>query len=256
MSLSLQIIDTSLLKTYSNGINVDLKKKLSALKKVKMPFKFDFYEVSASTYSSNIEGNTTSLDSFLRFISSKAIKRTKEIKEIEDLVKAYAFAKKNQLSRSNFMKTHALLSKELVIAGFRGKLRKGNVVVGGKDGITYVAIDHKELKKEFNTFFDDIEFLLAQKLSTKEVFYFASMIHLVFVKIHPFVDGNGRAARLLEKWFLSSFEGKKTWMAETEKYYWENRKAYYKNLMIGYDYESTNYKKGMNFIKMLPKSLN
>ncbi len=50
---------------------------------------------------------------------------------------------------------------------------------------------------------NDITILLKQKLSPEEIFYYASYIHLVFVNIHPFTDGNGRAARLLEKWFLA-----------------------------------------------------
>jgi len=28
------------------------------------------------------------------------------------------------------------------------------------------------------------------------------MLHIWLAQIHPFTDGNGRAARLLEKWFL------------------------------------------------------
>jgi Fic family protein len=44
--------------------------------------------------------------------------------------------------------------------------------------------------------------LLVEELSNAETLFFASYIHLTFVKIHPFQDGNGRSARLLEKWFL------------------------------------------------------
>jgi len=39
---------------------------------------------------------------------------------------------------------------------------------------------------------------------TDSELFFAALIHLVFVKIHPFDDGNGRAARLLEKWFTGN----------------------------------------------------
>lgn len=52
--------------------------------------------------------------------------------------------------------------------------------------------------------FDDIRMLLDMELTEKEVFYYASLIHLMFVHIHPFADGNGRSARLLEKWFITS----------------------------------------------------
>jgi Fic family protein len=48
-------------------------------------------------------------------------------------------------------------------------------------------------------------------LSAEEVFYFASFIHLRFVHIHPFRDGNGRAARLIEKWFIAEKLGKQFW---------------------------------------------
>jgi Fic family protein len=36
--------------------------------------------------------------------------------------------------------------------------------------------------------FEDIEDLLQKKLTNEEVFYFASLIHLKFVHIHPFAD--------------------------------------------------------------------
>ena len=42
------------------------------------------------------------------------------------------------------------------------------------------------------------------------------MIHLVFVKIHPWNDGNGRSARLMEKWFLAQKLDEKAWFIESE----------------------------------------
>ena len=225
------------------------------LKPIILPFNFDYYEASASTYSSNIEGNTTSLDSFLKYASSKAIKQTKEIKEIEELVVAYQFAKENALTKTNFLKAHKILSKSFLIPSAQGKLRKGNVVVSGKTGIVYVAVDALYLKKEFDLFLKDVEILLKQDLSIELVFYYAATIHLYFEKIHPFNDGNGRAGRLLEKWFLSHFIKEKAWMIESEKYYFENRAVYYKNLSIGFDYENCDFHKALPFLLMLPKAL-
>ncbi len=59
--------------------------------------------------------------------------------------------------------------------------------------------------------FSDISKLINETLTTPEVFYFASLLHLMFVHIHPFRDGNGRAVRLVEKWFITEKPGKEYW---------------------------------------------
>jgi Fic family protein len=250
-----KILSTALLNGYKKSLKIDLAKSIDKLKSKELPFKLDFYLASASTYSSNIEGNSTSLDSFLKYTSSKALKRTKEIKEIENLVKAYSFAKKNKLSKKNFLESHKILSKEFLVPMFRGKLRKGNVVVANNTGIVYVGIEPGLLKKEFDLFFKEIDTLLKIPLSIQETFYYASMIHVMFEKIHPFADGNGRAGRLLEKWFLSAFIPEKAWMIESEKYYFQKRNDYYKNLSIGFEYHSCDIKKSLPFLLMLPKAI-
>ena len=47
------------------------------------------------------------------------------------------------------------------------------------------------------------------------------MIHLLFVKIHPWNDGNGRSARLIEKWFIAQKLGDKAWFIQSEKNYYK-----------------------------------
>ncbi|MDP2395407.1 MAG: hypothetical protein Q8S84_00635 [bacterium] len=45
--------------------------------------------------------------------------KSKEIKEIENLIKAYKFAQNNKLNESNFLEIHKILSKTLLISSKR-----------------------------------------------------------------------------------------------------------------------------------------
>jgi Fic family protein len=95
--------------------------------------------------------------------------------------------------------------------------------------------------------------LLQSALSIEEVFFFASMIHLVFVKIHPWNDDNGRIARLIEKWFLAQRLGKKAWFVQSEKHYYQQHQLYYNNIrLLGLEYPELDYSKALPFLLMLP----
>ena len=81
----------------------------------------------------------------------------------------------------------------------------------------------------------------------------AAFIHLVFVKIHPFTDGNGRTARLLEKWFLPQKSGAKAWFFPSEKNYYQHHQTYYNHLRaLGLEYPELDYGKALPFLLMLP----
>ncbi len=219
---------------------------------------FDYYIISSSLYSSKIEGNTLDVNSFFRNWNKKTSVRKKEVKEIDTLMSAYIFASDNPLTVSNFLTTHKILSETILPTNERGKLRE--VQVGIRDTKTlrpvYLAVEPEYLKTEFDKFFNDIDILLKSDLSIHDVFYYASMLHLWTALIHPFNDGNGRSARLLEKWFLTSKIGRSAWAINTERYYWEHREEYYKNISIGFNYYALYWNRCMPFLLMLPKALN
>lgn len=252
--MRLQTGDKSLLQRYLSRVKKFLAKNYEQydFKDVELSFLVD----ASSVFSSNIEGNSIDLNTFMNYrMNGAKFKKNKEIAEIEDLVKAYEFAETHQLNEENLLRIHAILSSKFVSKSRQGKYRQEKVGVFGKYGLVYLAAPAEVLKQEMKGFCEDIEVLLKQKLSLEEAFYFASQIHLIFAHIHPFVDGNGRVARLLEKWFLSAYLGKNAWKIPAEKFYWENRPKYYANLNLGVNYYELNYKKALPFLQMLPRAL-
>ena len=137
-------------------------------------------------------------------------------------------------------------------------MRTGNMFVVTKDGkIEYVAVAPDKVKSEIKKLYADIDTLLATELSFEEVLFFASMLHLVFVKIHPFEDGNGRTSLLLEKWFIAQKSGDKAWFIQSERNYYEQHQTYYNNIRrLGLDYEELKYSEALLFLQMLPNAIN
>lgn len=86
-------------------------------------------------------------------------------------------------------------------------------------------------------------------MSKQEAIFWSLWMHLMFVLIHTFNDGNGRAARLLEKWFLTVKLGRRYWCVESEKYYWQNLAKYYKTLKLGVNYWEINFIEAKKFFK-------
>ena len=128
--------------------------------------------------------------------------------------------------------------------------------VGNAFKIIYTCASPDIVEQEFNKLVADIEYLNTQTLTVNEVFYFASLIHLIYVKIHPFADGNGRTARLLEKWFLAHHLGAVAWYIRSEKHYRIKKDYYYKYLNdCGDNYNKLVLGNCLPFLMMLPFAL-
>jgi len=244
---------------YSEGLPQDVEKLISELRSRESISveDFRFYLTTSSVFSSKIEGNTLDLNSFMRMRNQKEHAAKKEIREIEDLISAYEFAGDNALTLQNFLSAHALLSKTLVESFEQGKFRKSPVGVydsaSGKP--VYLAVEPHFIESEIQKLFDDIQLITSEELSPRHVLYYASMLHLWIAMIHPFADGNGRAARLAEKWFLASAIGRSAWSINSEKFYWDNRADYYQNIALGYNYYSLDWKRCIPFLQMLPNAI-
>ena len=254
----LEIIPSNLFQQYLLQVN-DLQQKFDALKDAEISTDtFSFYISVSAVFSSKIEGEDIDLDSYIKHKGMGIAFRLDYTKKIDDLYNAYLFAQNNPLTKQNIAKAHKLLAKNIVANSQQGKLRTGNMYVASDEGkIEYVAVSPFQLADEINRFYHDVAIIIKQQLSVEEVFYYAAFIHLVFVKIHPWNDGNGRCARLLEKWFIAQHLGFKAWYLQSEKNYYLHHQTYYLNLRkLGIEYAGLIYPKALPFVLMLPKSLN
>lgn len=252
----MRITERKYLDLYTKSIGHEIPKLIENYDFSENKGGFDYLTKASAVYSSNIEGNSIDLNSFMNYeLNKDKFKAGNEIEEIEDLIEAYEFAQNNKLNEINLLNCHKIFSDTLLIRSKRGKYRNEQVGVFGKSGLAYMAIEPELVEKEMKVLFQDINELISSELNEIEVFYFASLIHLRFAHIHPFRDGNGRAARLIEKWFITEKLGHDFWKIPSEEYYKNNQTRYYETINLGVNYYELNYDKCMGFLEMLPNCL-
>lgn len=256
--MKLEILNPFLLEEFTKVIDYSPIEILNKREKAETPVDyFKFYNSVSSVYSSKIEGENIDFDSFYKHKFLNVKYQPDYTKKADDLFLAYEFIFVNKLSLENLQKAHSILSANLLPASQQGFIRNNPMfVINSDDRIEYVATEPGMVKSELNKLFSDISKLENEKLNDFEIFYYAAYIHLVFVKIHPFQDGNGRAARLLEKWFLIEHINEKATAVQLEKNYFKNLENYYRNIKkLGTEYETLDYSKSLDFLLMTAKGL-
>lgn len=252
------LLPVALLATYREAVAETSVAKYAQLQDSELSVDaFSFYTSVSAVYSSKIEGEDIELDTYVKHKRFGIPFLPDHTQKTDDLYGAYQFAKANTCDRNNLLEAHRMLTSHILPEGRRGRVRTGNMYVTTTDGkIDYVAASPFIVEAELDKLFGDLAKLLAMDLSLAEVFYFAAMLHLVFVKIHPFDDGNGRCARLLEKWFLAQKLGEKAWLIQSEKNYYAHHRTYYQNIrLLGLEYESLDYGAALPFLLMLPGAI-
>ena len=254
-----KLLTLKFFKTYQSLLDVDIEVLFSEVEEREWTVEnFRFYTAVSVMSSSKIEGETLEVDSYVKHKLLNIEYLPNLTEKPNDLYKAYEFARDNKLSLENFFEAHGIATENLLPKSHRGKIRTGNMLIMEQqtNRVQYEAASSTIVEQEFKRFWKELTALINKQLSIEQVFYYASLIHLVFVKIHPFNDGNGRTARLLEKWFLAAKLGDKAWYIGSENYYYQNIQAYYNNLArTGLFYDELEYEKGVPFLLMLPNAL-
>lgn len=156
----------------------------------------EYYKIGLSYSSNALEGNTLDLAETKVVIEDGLTINGKPMKDhLEALGHAMAFgelldmAKGNSISEENIKLLHKIFYIKIDPQN-AGKYRKKPVIVTGAD-INFPP--PCELDKKMAKLICDISKI---KKEAHPVEY-AAMLHALFVNIHPFIDGNGRVARLL-----------------------------------------------------------
>ncbi|MBL6989056.1 MAG: Fic family protein [Bacteriovoracaceae bacterium] len=149
------------------------------------------------TYSSNaLEGNTLTL------IETKVIiedgltiggKTLREIDEATGHAKAYDYifeiVNLDTITLDNILQIHKLFYQQIDTEN-AGTYRKKAVFISGMD-------TKFPPPKKVESCMQKFEIELASKKEKLHIIEYAAVMHNKFVAIHPFLDGNGRTARLL-----------------------------------------------------------
>jgi len=151
------------------------------------------------TYNTNkIEGSTVTLKETARIIEDRLApnKPIKDIKETESHARVYRaiLKEKNDLSKKLILSWHKTLFEESD-SEIAGVIRKHPVAIARSRFEPPQAIELDYLLRKFFQWYINNK----NKVHPVEL---AALVHLKFVTIHPFTDGNGRISRLMMNFIL------------------------------------------------------
>ena len=188
--------------------------------------------------STSIEGNRLTLEQVTALSENKEVIATgKDKKEVLNYLKSLdlipEYSSKKSLSIELFLKIHktvtggTLQNKEDC-----GVFRNRQVFVGRrifdgtsfKEVVEYMPPETKDVPRLVAEF---LNWLNSDSIKKINPVILAGVVHYEIARIHPFIDGNGRAARLMASLILykSGFDHRRFFALDD--YYDENRSAYY-----------------------------
>lgn len=158
------------------------------------------FELTFTHNSTAIEGNTLTLMETKVVLEDSIAIGGKELREIYEVInhkKAYGYVKKciaekKPLDENIVKDLHAILTENIIVGGI---YRKEEVRISGA-GFTPPA--GNEMYMQIKNFYEDLK-IKENELNPIEL---AAWTHAEFVRIHPYIDGNGRTSRLIMNYQL------------------------------------------------------
>lgn len=183
--------------------------------------------------STSIEGNKLAQYEVGKVIEGKAVRGAqKDIIEVENYYRALQLldelAKtKNSITTGEMLKLHKITVEGLSETKKTGRFRPADVYVlddlgDGREMLRFKAPGAKRVPG----LIDDLLEFLKQSHDIHPVLR-AGILHLQFVSIHPFTDGNGRIARLLTQLQLYRDGWDLRKILVLDDYYNRDRRSYY-----------------------------
>ncbi|MBI2600250.1 Fic family protein [Candidatus Daviesbacteria bacterium] len=199
--------------------------------------------------STSIEGNKLAQYEVGKVIEGKTVRAPqKDIQEVENYFKALKLIgelskNKRSITEDEILKLHKMVIEGLVEKSKVGSFRTGVVYVIDElgDGTEKVRFKAPEAKAVPHLITELLKWLENSRKQNIHPIIRAGILHLQFVTIHPFTDGNGRVARLLTQLQLYKDGWDFRKILVLEDYYNLDRKSYYnaENFAQGAHYEET-----------------
>ncbi|HZE87862.1 MAG TPA: Fic family protein [Methylomirabilota bacterium] len=181
--------------------------------------------LKSSVYSAKIEGNSLTPDD----IENQAATDEKqyERQEVENIISALSYMRDKNIPKMidipYLTQLHNLVMHKLVHPSLAGKIRKEpSAIFDGTGNVVYMTPPPSEI--------NDLLLALLQMINNQTDMFpliKAPLAHLVFEKIHPFLDGNGRVGRLLFQAILAKNAYHFNWLLSIEELLADKKQTYY-----------------------------
>src|SRR3972149_1291749 len=185
--------------------------------------------------STAIEGNPLSLEEVSKLAAGRDIMvRRKDKQEVLNYLKVLEmvpdFAEKNPFTIKDFLKIHKIVTnKALENQGDEGVFRNREVIVGNRftGEVVYKPPSTDEVPLLVDSF---LNWFNSKEVNEIDSVIHAGITHYEIVRIHPFIDGTGRTARVMATLVLykRGFDVKR--FATLDDYYDHDRNSYYRAL--------------------------